>query len=137
MDVGGPLEVVDEFTQDGTRLQILSDHNACVIKTGSTSLALRPKAPCFFLRRDGKIQSYDYKDAAVDWIVIVAGTTVTDAHRKTWNLGAQDVCGEQTSAVVRRAGRVRVLTGVHSNGAYCKDRGVDETEFRSLAHDPE
>ena len=128
--------ILDETTVDGTPLQIVGRENACLLRSGATEFPLRPKSPCFFLRRDGKVQTFRYGDAGVDWVVILAGTAVSDADRRTWNLGEAEVCGTESQAVLQKNG-LRLAKSVHSGGVYCRDKGVDEKEFWAFAHDPE
>ena len=100
-------------------------------------MPLQPTAPCFFLRRGGKVQNFAYSDVKADFVVIIAGTELSDAKRKTWNLKQGEVCGEAAQAVLQTAGQVRTSKSVHSGGVYCRDQGVDEKDFFSFAHDPE
>ena len=137
VDSTSAVVIADTTIVEGTQLDLLSEDNTCVLRSGNTVVALQPKAPCFFLRRSGKVQTHAYKDAAVDWIVIVAGTSINDTKRKLWNLGDREICGEQSQAVFQKAGRLQIVRTIHSGGIYCKDKGVDEKEFWAFAHDPD
>lgn len=136
IDSTSAVVIADTTTVEGAQLELLSEDDACVLRSGNnTMLTLKPKAPCFFLRRSGKVQTHSYKDVAVDWIVIVAGTSIGDTKRKLWNLGDREICGEQSQAVFQKAGRLQIVRTIHSGGIYCKDKGVDEKEFWAFAHD--
>ena len=93
-------------------------------------------APCFFLRRHGKLQSFTYGDVGLDFVAIVARNTVSDANRKTWNLKQEYVCWERSQAVLGSSHKVRPSKLVHSDGVYCRDQGVDEKESWSFANAP-
>lgn len=129
--------VLDQAEVHGVSLQILAKENGCVLRAGPKDFPLQLTAPCFFLRREGKVQSFPYRDVNLNFVVIVAGTAVSDAHRKTWNLQEGEVCGEQSQAVLGSGSRVRLSKAIHQGGVYCKQRGVDQKEFWSFAHDPE
>jgi hypothetical protein len=129
-------EVLDSTSINGRVVQIVGTNDGCMLKSGSEVIPLRPKGPCFFLRRNGKVQTQAYKDANVDWVLIVAGTPMSAVNRKTWNLGEKDICGEQSQGIVSKGGSLRATASLHSGGAYCKDKGVDEKEFWAFVHDP-
>lgn len=118
-------------------LRLLTKENVCVLRAGHREFPLQFTAPCFFLRRNGKIQSVSYRDVKVDFVLIVAGIAVSDAHRKSWNLGDGEVCGEKSQAVLGSGSDVRLSKSIHQGGVYCKQLGVDQKEFWSFAHDPE
>jgi len=129
--------VDDETVIRGTKLKLVTKGAACVLQAGGAEYLLVPGVPCYFLRRGGHVQDFAYRDAKVDWILIIAGTAINDASRKTWNLSAQEVCGEQSQAVMQKGGKLRISRAIHSGGVYCRDKGVDEKEFWSFAHDPD
>ena len=118
-------------------LQILAKEKVCVLRAGPKDFPLQLTAPCFVLRREGKVQSFPYRDVNLDFVVIVAGTAVSDAHRKTWNLREGELCGAQSQAVLGGRSGVRLSKAIHQGGVYFKQQGVDQKEFWSFAHDPE
>lgn len=126
--------VLDEAAVEGTKLRILGLDDVCTLEIDGTRSRLRPKAPCFFLRRGGTLQTFAYKKAGVEWAVVVAGTPVRQDYRKAWNLREGDICGEEMQGVLRKDERTAVTESVHSGGVYCRDHGVDEKEFWSFAH---
>jgi hypothetical protein len=126
--------ILDEATSGSAHLQIIGRNGQCFLRTSSSELPLKPKAPCFFLRRTGEVQVFSYEDAAADAVLIVAGTPATDADRKAWNLKPGDLCGTESQGVIRKKTAVSITGAVHSGGVYCKDQGVDEKEFWSFAH---
>jgi hypothetical protein len=130
-----PPVVLDQTSLAGRTIRILERQGRCVVETGGTEFSVEPTPPCFFLRRGGEVQNFPYPDAKVEWTLIVAGNALSEANRKTWNLAAGEVCGEKSQAVMLKSGQVGVSKAVHSGGVYCKDKGVDEKEFWSFAHD--
>lgn len=137
-DAKGELRLVADQTEvNRINLQILNSGDTCTLRAGGAAILLQPKAPCFFLRRGGKVQTYAYSDVNTDFVVIIGGTALSDDKRKTWNLKQGEVCGEAAQAVLRKNGEVRPTKAVRTGGVYCKELGVDEKDFWSFAHDPE
>ena len=82
------------------------------------------------------MQQFAYPDAKAQWVVIVAGGGVDDGDRRKWNLSADEVCAKQSQGVILDGGALRASPSMHQGGIYCKEKGVDEKEFQSFAHEP-
>lgn len=129
--------LLDQASVRGIELKIVAKDKACVLRIGTEEYPLRPTAPCFFLRRRGKVQNFSYADANLDFVVIIAGTPLSDVNRTKWNLKKEELCGEQSQALLGSSSKVRLSTTVHTGGVYCRNPGVDEKEFWAFAHDPQ
>jgi len=47
------------------------------------------------------------------------------------------ILAKENGCVLGSGSRVRLSKAIHQGGVYCKQRGVDQKEFWSFAHDPE
>lgn len=126
--------LLDQADVNGLVLELHAKDKSCVLRVGNTEHPLIPTAPCFFLRRRGSVQNFPFRDAKLDFVLIVAGNPVSDTIRQKWNLQSGDVCGDHSQAVLGSGANVRVSQSVHTGGVFCRDQGVDEKEFWSFAH---
>ena len=124
---------LDEAAVNGTGLRLISRDNACVLLHSSGETKLLPKPPCYFLRREGRLQQFSYPAEGVEWVVIAAGTAADAAARRKWALPPDEMCGRESQAILRDAAGIHASGATHQGGIYCRERGVDEKEFLSFA----
>jgi hypothetical protein len=81
------------------------------------------------------VQVRAYPDVVTEAVLVVSGTPVSERTRARWKLDASLVCGEEAQGVLVRRGAVLVTRAVRQGGVTCRDKGVDEKEYRAFAHD--
>ncbi len=69
------------------------------------------------------------------WTVIVAGTSITDAIRKEWKISPFEGFGQQSQGMLKDGTGLGVSKTVQSGTVYCRDKGVDEENVYSIAHE--
>ncbi len=96
------------------------------------NLKLTP--PCYFLRGNGKIQSFAYTDVKADKVLIIIGNIAGNDDKKQYGVDNNLICGKKIQGLVLK-GNKAVLTEKTIDGALsCKDNGLDEKDFWFFAH---
>lgn len=136
--------VTDSATVNGTNISLRSAENGCVAAFADAvsgnavrePLALSPKAPCYFVRRNNSApQVMQYADVSVNALLIVVGTAAGEDVRKNYSVSPGAFCGTTTQALVFRTDSITLSKTVRQKTFVCKDAGVDEKEFWAFAHD--
>jgi hypothetical protein len=122
-------ELVLTLVQNGS--EAFLEHNSNHLKIDG-KLQLTP--PCFFLRKNGEIQSYEYQDVGVNKVLILIGDIVDNEEKKRFGAPDNAVCGKKIQGVLIQADRIILSEKTISGAINCKDLGLDEKDFWDFAH---
>lgn len=130
------VDALDEITVLGSTLSIFEKDNQCFLVHGHHQYSLRPKPPCYFLRKPNNTDQalfFAYADVNVDAALIITGTPVSKEERSQRNLPEPMVCGKQSQGVLIEGATVS-LSDKLLDVMLCRDYGGDEKIFWHIAH---
>ena len=132
-------ETTDRATILQYTLNLETQANACHLTyhshLDSGQLVLLPAPPCYFIRRDStQAQSFAYADNGVKAVLIILGTTANEEDRALWNLPKDLVCGSRIQGIIITESGISASKKSMKGGVTCKDKGSDEKNFWSFAH---
>lgn len=130
--------VTDSARVEGLRIELVRAGSGCLARHDGApprEVALALRAPCYFVRRDARPQTFSYPDVGVRSVLVVVGTPVGEEARAKWNLPAGEVCGEEIQGILFREAGPVASSAVQRGGVVCRDAGADEKVFWGFAHD--
>ncbi|NAW50127.1 hypothetical protein GNY06_01560 [Elizabethkingia argentiflava] len=136
------LKVTDTYSVDGINFKLLQNGDQAELKIEAKdrivkgNIKLSP--PCYFLKWNGKVQSFAYPDVKVTHTLVVLGDTVGTDVKKYFGFNENDdfsrICGEAIQGILIKKDSVIVTERVLDGGFMCADPGTDEKIFWEFAH---
>jgi len=129
----------DTVTVGAYKFELIQNGQGAFLRTTSDKveedkkLKLRP--PCYFLREDGKLQTYAYEDVGVENVIIIIGDILDDTKKRAYDVNSDQVCGEKIQGLVLKNQEVLISEKTISGALSCKDNGLDEKDFWDFAHE--
>lgn len=138
------LKVTDTCTVKGIFLELLQNpvSNKAELRMSSGKVVIKGKIqlspPCYFLRRDKKLQMYSYPEIDVEKTLIILGDTVGAEKKKYFGFDQNDdfsrICGMGTQGILIKRDSIIITNRVLTAGFTCVDPGTDEKDFWDFAH---
>ena len=130
-------ETTDSCTIDGVQLKLIDQGGKSVLKINNkkkeTVETLKIKPPCYFLRSEKEVQSYSYKEVNTK-VIIITGAIMDKRTQEYMGAPAHMVCGTKAQGILFRNDSIIVTDTLLHGGIICKDEGLDEKDFWTLAH---
>lgn len=130
--------ITDSCTVEGVELLLLQSGDESILKISREGQVrkekLQLKPPCYFMRTDKGIQSFTYKNKGTK-VVMVTGALLKTEDKVYLGASEDMVCGGQAQGILFRNDSVLISRKVLKGGMFCKDYGLDEKDFWTLAHD--
>lgn len=130
--------VTDSCKFLGATLRLIQEGDSAYLEAEDPNRKLTGKLritpPCYFLRRNGELLSYAYKDIKAQGVFIVVGKIANTETKKIFGASEEDVCGEDAQGVVFKKGEIIIPEEIFEGGLICKDFGIDEKNFWDLSH---
>jgi hypothetical protein len=144
LENGDQLKVTDTCMVNGVLFELLynpvSDKAALrmssekVVQQGKIQLS----PPCYFLRRNKKLQMYSYPEVDIEKTLIILGDTVGADKKRYFGFKESDdfsrICGMGTQGILVKKDSVIITHKVLTGGFTCTDPGTDEKDFWDFAH---
>lgn len=132
-------QVTDQAVIEKYSLTLRAMGESCYLDTklesSASSVKLKIKPPCYFLRRESTApQSFSYKDAGVEHMILIIGSPVAKEKMAKWNVQPEQSCGEGRQAILIKASGLNVSDKVLEGGVVCRNLGADEKDFWYFAH---
>jgi len=138
------LKVTDTCTVNGVFFELLENPVAdkAELRMSSEKIVRQGKIqlspPCYFLRRNKKLQMYSYPEVDVEKTLIILGDTVGAEKKKYFGFGKSDdfsrICGMGIQGILIKRDSVIITKKVLTAGFRCIDPGTDEKDFWDFAH---
>ncbi|NAW49892.1 hypothetical protein GNY06_00245, partial [Elizabethkingia argentiflava] len=136
------LKVTDTFSVDGINFKLLQNGDQAELKTEAKDRVVKGNIklspPCYFLKLNGKVQSFAYPNVKVAHTLIVLGDTVGTDVKKYFGFDENDdfsrICGEGIQGILIKKDSVIVTERVLDGGFRCVDPGTDEKDYWDFAH---
>lgn len=122
---GVNLELVQKGEE--TVLEIVSDQ---YVIEGNFSL----ESPCYFLRKNGVIQTFSYPDVNTENVIMVVGNLSSDKEKNENGINEKEICGNKIQGVLIKENKIIIPQKTLSGNITCKDFGMDEKNFWDMAH---
>lgn len=133
-----PSAITDSCVVDGVSMVLLKSGNESILtikKDGiETRRQLKIAPPCYFIRSDKRIQAFSYKEKKTK-VVMITGHLMEDEEKAYLGASQEMVCGQKAQGVLFRNDSVLLSKKVLTDGMFCKDYGLDEKDFWTLAHE--
>ena len=129
--------ITDSCTVDGIKLILLKRENESLLsihknnKTTVEKIGITP--PCFFLRRDDKVQAHFFKDVDTK-VVIVAGDLMDNEKKTSFGADENAICGSKVQGILLKSDSIIVTKRIMEGGIACKDHGFDHKDFYTFAY---
>ena len=135
---GNERIVTDSCRYLGATLRLVQEGGSAWLEAEDPNRKLTGKLkitpPCYFLRRDGELLSYAYKDIKAQGVLIVVGKIANAETKKIFGASEEDVCGEDAQGIVFKKTEIIIPEEIFEGGLICKDFGIDEKNFWDLSH---
>lgn len=132
-------KLTDSYTVAETTLELIQESDSIAyLHITREGVVLREKLklkpPCYFLRKEGKVQDYSFLDVEAQHVLLVTGTMATEDRKQKFSISKEEVCGSEAQGVIFEWEKVKLSEKVFSGNVYCKDLGVDNLYFYNASH---
>lgn len=105
-----------------------------ILKDKEVELKLKLKPPCYFLRVNGELQTFEYEDIGVENVAIIIGDIADKSKKNKYGVDSDEICGEKLQGLVLKNNNIIITDKTISGSLSCKDSGLDEKDFWDFAH---
>ena len=130
--------VTDSCQFLGATLRLVQEGDPAYLEAEDPNRTLRGKLkitpPCYFLRSEGKLETYAYKDIGIQGVLMIIGK-IADVELKKYLSAPEDaICGEENQGILFKKKYIVLTERIGTDGLFCKDYGTDEKEYRDFAY---
>lgn len=123
------IKVTDSGTINNSYLELTDSAGFSLLKIdGKEIKGLHLKPPCYFIKRNGKIQYFAYPEVEVNNAVILAG------QMEVANMSIHPSCGNATQGLLLKKDTILLINRKVEESYTCPNQSLDEKEFWSVAH---
>ena len=130
--------VTDSCQFLGATLRLVQEGDSAYLEANDANRKmtgrLKVTPPCYFLRSEGKLETYAYTDVGVQGVLIVVGKIADVELKKNLNAPEDAVCGEENQGILFKKKLIVLTERIGTDGLFCKDYGTDEKEYRDFAY---
>ena len=135
---GNEKIVTDSCKFLGATLRLIQEGDSAYLEAEDPSRKLTGKLkitpPCYFLRFEGKLETYAYKNIGIQGVIMVIGK-MADVELKRYLSAPEDaICGEENQGILFKKKQIVLTDRIGTDGLFCKDYGTDEKEYRDFAY---
>lgn len=122
----------------GATLRLIQEGDSAYLEVEDPNRMLKGKLkimpPCYFLRSEGKLETYAYRDIGIQGVLMVIGK-IADVELKKYLSAPEDaICGEENQGILFKKKHIVLTDRIGTDGLFCKDYGTDEKEYRDFAY---
>ena len=135
---GNEKIITDSCQFLGATLRLIQEGDSARLEAEDPNRKLTGKLkitpPCYFLRSEGKLETYAYKNIGVQGVLIVIGKIAGTERKKVFGASATSICGEEEQGILFKKKDIIITDRIHTGGLTCKDFGTDEKDYSDFAY---
>ena len=132
------IQITDSYTLGESTFYLTQKGSEALLTVEPASVGiqgnLQVSPPCYFIRENGKIQSFSYSDVEVEEVLIIVGNIAEEEEKAAYGVEAYQICGTQIQGLLVKKDKIVLTEETISGAMSCKDMGLDEKDFWDFAH---